>query len=1206
LDYSQNIEDVKREWESVKNSPNPNIFFAVWRSLRKEFIIAVIPGAISYNLGLATCILLKYIIDYVNGKIDNVILYLVLYAVIIITNLHLMSFSFVRCFIIVAKLKSIFTQIIYEKTLKVNYEEITQGSQSGKILSLISSDIEFLEGITFFPFSLGTPFFLIGSAVILWFNLGVAGLIGILVAVLHLPFTIFFSKKFGKLKFQTAFIGDSRMKMIGNLIEGINIVKFYAWEIPYLKNLLNKRSEEIGKHKKKSNFTIINKSSQLNCMGLTLFVTFTVYVLLGNSIDPSTAFPSIALLILSINSIFIFGSVGMSQIFLFKASCQRITNGLLLKEKAQTFNLKNKKKDLTLKKCTFSWKESNDNGNSKSKLIETSLQLEKNFNIALKKINFTANKGELIIVVGAVGSGKSALLLGILQEIQLSKGDLGAKGEVALVSDSPWIVSGTIKENILMGKEEDISFYDEVIEYCCLDKDLENFTNYGDLTIVGDRGITLSGGQKARISLARAVYAQKDIILIDDVLSAVDPEICFGLFEKCIKGLLKEKVVILATHQTQFASQADKILILENGEQLFFGTFDEVVEHHLTGYLGSLKQTQQKEKVSSINETKYERKLKRKDSKSFKAEESAKGNVPMKMYFKFLILGFNNSIFLILGILLQLLAQVSYMSIIYWIARWSNSNDQENMMFIYVMAILVGILIVLSFSRIIFIVYPLINAAEKLHNLAIKSLTLTKSVFFDMNPTGRLLNRFAKDTGQMDEVLILFFIESVISVSIILGNLITVVIIFPYIAILFAAVLIYFFLVMKIFNPALKRLKRMEQLSKSPLISLVNSTISGLTTIRSLNLEEKQKFDMKRNIEVNFKAYLSYQLMIRSIQLYLEYGVNLLAFLNIIILIQLRDSIDPSLAGMSISVTITIMGYTGYMFKVIIETDNFMTAVQRLFDYATLEEEGALELNPNFKITEGKIEVKNLSMKYRHNFDYSLKDLNFTINPGTKAGIVGRTGSGKSTIMQVLFRLTNPCEGSIFIDGQDYLKAGLHDLRKQMSVIPQSATLFIASLRDNLDPFHNFTDDEILNVLKITKLDLFFESLPHGLESQIGSDGISLSSGQKQLICLARAILGQRKIIVIDEATSNTDSQTDEFIQKQLRKKFKGSTMIVIAHRMRTIVDCQLIIVMDAGEVLEQGVPKDLLRNQNSAFSVMIEHTGPEESKTLKKRIRKS
>jgi ATP-binding cassette subfamily C (CFTR/MRP) protein 4 len=475
-----------------------------------------------------------------------------------------------------------------------------------------------------------------------------------------------------------------------------------------------------------------------------------------------------------------------------------------------------------------------------------------------------------------------------------------------------------------------------------------------------------------------------------------------------------------------------------------------------------------------------------------------------------------------------------------------------------------------------------------------------------MNPTGRLLNRFAKDTAQMDEVLIIFFIESVIAVSLILGNLLTVVIIFPYISILFLAVLIYFFFLMKIFNPALKRLKRMEQLTKSPLISLVNSTINGLTTIRSLNLKEKLNFDMKKNIELNFKAYISYHLMIRSIQLYLEYGVNLLAFLNIIIIINLRGQIDPSLAAMSLSVSISMIGYAGYMFKTIIETDNFMTSVQRLFDYVQLEDEGALELNPNFQISEGKIEVRNLSMKYRENLEFSLKNLNFTVDPGTKTGIVGRTGSGKSSIMQVLFRLTNPCKGSIFIDGQDYLKAGLHDLRKQMSVIPQFATLFIASLRDNLDPFHCFTDDEVLKVLKITKLNSLVESLPDGLYSEINFAGISLSSGEKQLICLARAVLNQRKIIIVDEATSNTDTLTDQFIQKQLRKRFKGCTMIVIAHRMRTIIDCQKIIVMHDAKVLEQGVPKDLILNEKSAFREMIEHTGPEESKNLMERILKS
>ena len=1203
LDFSENLKKVKIEWKKELKSKKPNIFFALWRVYKIKLLVAVLPGTFFYNTGLITSLMLLYIIDYINGKIDNVVPYIVAYAVVVQMNTIASNFSFSKLFIIVAQLKGILSQLIFEKSLKTYYGDISQGTAGGKITSLISSDLEFFEGMVLAPFFLSMPFFLCGAGIILWFNIGVSGIIGLLVAIFHLPIIMYFGKLFGKIRYATARIGDSRMKLITNLIEGIRIVKLYGWENPYLSTLFKMRASEISQHKKKAHISSTNKAINYGSMGLILFITFSTYVSLGNKLEPSTAFSSITILILSTSSVSIIGSLGMIQIYLIKTALERITQGLLMKEKLElTYEKPKKKQAISLKNCTFLWKEPN-NFKENSEVELTRRDTENSF--SLRGINLNAKRGELIIVIGAVGSGKSALCLGILHEIYLSHGNLAVNGSISLVSEEPWIVSGTIKDNILMGKEEDADFYYDVIDKCCLQKDLEQFKEYGDETMVGDRGITLSGGQKARVSLARAVYADKDIILLDDPLSAVDPEVCFKLFNDCIRGILKNKTVILATHQAHFVSQADKILILEDGRQIFFGTYQELLDQNLVSFLGKIEQTQEQEKHKAEikDDKKPERQLTIKDKKSIVAEESAKGTVPFKIYYKFLMLGFKNIFIMILVFFLQILAQVSYLSIIYWIVFWANADDQENSKYIYGMAILVAILYLMTYFRVIFVTFPLLESAKKIHNLAVQSLAFTKSLFFDQNPTGRMLNRFAKDTSQIDEVLIMFILESIFSLSLVLGNFVTVIIITPYILIVLAGVLIYFFLLLRYFTPASKQLKRMELITKSPIISLLNSSVQGLATIRCLNLEKKLKNDMKSSIDLNFKAYISYQLMFRSMQMYLEFGPSCLALINIIVLVNVKDQITPGLAAMSISVTFTIMGYVGYLFKTLIETDNYMTSTQRLFEYAELDFEGKYEVNPDFKITKGKIKVDNLYMKYRENYDYALKNLNFTIEAGSKTGIIGRTGAGKSSVMQALFRLTNPQEGTIWIDGQDYMSAGLHDLRKQMSVIPQSATLFIASLRDNLDPFHEHEDDRIINVLKKVRLGSLLEALPKGLDSEINSAGLSLSAGQKQLVCLARAILRKNKIIMIDEATANVDSETDEFIQKQLNKRFKGCTLLIIAHRLRTIIDSDWIVVMDQGTTVEEGHPAALIQNKDSAFLNMINHCGPEESQFLLSRL---
>ena len=515
------------------------------------------------------------------------------------------------------------------------------------------------------------------------------------------------------------------------------------------------------------------------------------------------------------------------------------------------------------------------------------------------------------------------------------------------------------------------------------------------------------------------------------------------------------------------------------------------------------------------------------------------------------------------------------------------------------MAILVIILYILTYFRNLFLQLPLITCAEKLHNLALSGIAYTKSVFFDKNPTGRMLNRFAKDTSQMDEILLIYIAESVNNFTLVAGNFIVMFIICPYILIAFVALMVYAVLIIKYFTKPNKALRRLELTTKSPVLSLLNTSINGLSTIRCLNLEKKFKKEMKDSVLINMKTYSAFQISLRGIQLYLELGPNLMNIINIIVLALLKDTMQPGLAGMSISLSVTLLGYVGYFFRTLIETDNYMASPQRLFEYQSLEREGELDKNPNFKVSKGKIEVVNLYMRYRENYDYALKNLNFTIQPGMKTGVVGRTGAGKSSIMQVLFRLVNPTKGFIYIDGQDIMQAGLHDIRKQMSVIPQSAMLFISSLKDNLDPFHEHSDEEITKVLHKVRLGVLLEQLPEGLNSQINSKGLSLSAGQKQLVCLARAILRKNKIVMIDEATANVDSETDEFIQSQLMKRFKHSTLIIIAHRLRTIIESDWIIVMDEGATKEEGHPRDLVKKPNSQFLSMINHTGPEESQYL-------
>ena len=1206
IHYPEHLEAIKKAWDIEKKKKNPNIYNTIKAVLGKEFWTILLPCILGYNSVIISSLMIVYFITYMQTNTESVVAlagYIIVYGVANLVFSLSLNYSFHKIWMFIAKLKAILSHLIYEKTLKTFYGELSQGDQAGKLSSLVSSDLEFLDLMSILTYFFSAPIFVVASTILLWFNLGVAGVIGMIIVLVHFPIIVILGKLTGKYRFVGAMIGDSRMKMITNLIEGIRIVKLYGWEHPYLESLFTKRNLEMAQLRKKGLILCFIRALNFGSTGLVLFATFTVSLALGEKLDPGKAYSSVSLLILATNLVNIFGSFGVTAIFLVLTSFKRITQTLMLTDRPELDYMGCSTHSLKVKDCTFSWK----NPVIKSK-IETELSAinDEKKTWTLKGVNFNCKPGDLIIVIGSVGSGKTALLVGLLKELCILEGSIAKNGKFAFAGEDPWIVSGTIRENILMGLEYDEDWYNEVIKACALEKDLDLFKEYRDQTVIGDRGITLSGGQKARVSLARAVYTNRDIILLDDPLSAVDPEVCNALFTQCIRGILKEKTVILATHQAHFVSQATKILMVEEGYQIFFGTYDELQEKGLMSSLGKISQSKKQDnKIAAVNneELPEETKIAIKDIKSILEEERSKGSVPLKVHWQYLMLGYKNWFFFLCNVLIQGASQVSYLAVIYWIALWSGASNQKDPYYISGMIVLVIILYILAFIRQCTIQFPLINCSKNLHNLALSGIAFTKSVFFDKNPTGRMLNRFSKDTSTMDETLILSIGETIVSLCTILGSFIVIVIIVPYILIVFAALVGYMVLMYLFFAGPNKSLRRLELISKSPILTLLNNSVNGLCTIRCLDLQEKLRKDMTRFIEINTQAMISYQMSLRALQQYLEIGPILLSIINIIVIMVLKDSIAEGDVGMSLTLSITIMGYVGYFFRTLIETDNYMASPQRLIEYKQLENEGNLTETGSFQITHGKIEIVNLYMKYRENYDYALKGLSFTIEPGMKTGIIGRTGAGKSSIMQVLFRLVAPERGFIYIDGQDYMKAGLHELRKQMSVIPQSATLFMASLKDNLDPFHNHTDEEIVKVLNKVGLDNLLVELPEGLNSQINSKGLSLSAGQKQLVCLARAILRKNKIVMVDEATANVDSETDELIQVQLMKRFKHSTVLIIAHRLRTIIESGWIVVMDQGCTKEEGTPRELVKNEDSALLKMIMHTGPEESQYLLSKI---
>ncbi|CAG9315441.1 unnamed protein product [Blepharisma stoltei] len=1192
-------EKFSRKWkdELLKN-PKPNLLRVLYKIFGWEYFFCILPMVFSYIFLLCQSVLVMFSIRYMNSDdVDDYqgALLILGFAGLMIIGSLCNNLSGLRIVLLIGRLKNTLSRAVANKILDIKLTEF-QGNNKGKVINLISTDMELLELFITSTWMWVLPIYLAGAFIVLGVVMGPAGVIGLIVSTLHVPLILWLSKYVLRIKISLTQISDMRIKTISNLIEGIRIVKLYGWEEPFIKYLCEYKKQEFKKFMSSGFINGCLKVLIFSGTGITIFTMLALYNAFGHTIKTEIVYLVFSILFqtqYSVDTVI----TGARTTLLLLTAIKRCNQCLLIPEKSHIPIEESQKRPVRVNHAYFSWQDiAPANSKTDSNLLEDNAN-----EICLNDVNFKLKSGELLVVVGPVGAGKSSLLMGLLGEINIVQGDYQLNHTVAYASDEPWLVAGSIKENILMGLEYDENVYNETVAACALAKDFQLF-EAGDETLVGDRGITLSGGQKARISLARAVYSQKEILFLDDPLSAVDAEVSGILFNECIKKALKGKTVILVTHQVNILSQADKILVLDAGSQIFFGKYEKFLQSPAAlAVIGEIGFEKHKTHTGQETEKKVGETEKVFAKQKIDEEEIVKTVKASTIYWRYFKYGFKWTIVLIFIILVLLFSQASYLSIVYWPSYWSrqSSDEQDESYYLWMFGILVGVLYIAGIFR-IFSVIMLCNYANRdLHNAAVRGITETPTVFFDKNPTGRIINRFTKDVGIIDEPMTHMILLGSDRSLFILGSVVMMCVVNPYLIAFFPIWIIVAICVFKYTLSITKGFRSLELVSRSPIITCINAMINGLSTIRSMDMQENFKKLINGLIVENYKSYIGYHMFLRFSQLYVDLGCVLLTIANVSLIIGTKGSLNPSLAGVSLSLTCGLLGNSSVWTKTMVEISNLMASAQRLLEYADLKPEGAYETANKFAITKGKIQFDNVFMKYRENFDYALKGLSFTIEPGLKVGVVGRTGAGKSSILQVLFRLVNPAQGTIYIDDQDYLVAGLHQLRKQMSVIPQQAIIFNATFRDNLDPFHEHSTDEILAALNEVNLSGIVSSLSNGLETYIRGEGINLSSGQKQLVCLARAILRKNKVVMMDEATANVDNETDNMINSIVKTKFEGCTLLIIAHRLRTIIDSDKILVVSEGICKEEGKPADLAAQEDSFFRKMIDHTGVEESKYL-------
>ncbi|XP_067039421.1 multidrug resistance-associated protein 1-like isoform X2 [Acropora muricata] len=1027
---------------------------------------------------------------------------------------------------------------------------------------------------------------------------------GLGVMILFTPLNIVMTRSINKYQVKQMEEKDGRIKIINEVLNGIKVLKLYAWEESFLEKINCKRSKEL-KNLLKSRLVGALLTLVFTTLPAMVAVTvFTVYVLTDHELTAAKAFVALSLFGIMSFPLRAYPNI-IASCVQARVSIKRLEEFLDLEE-LDPDNVQRVSSDLTspgmvcVRDGVFGW-------NRDDAPI-------------LRNINVNISSGSLVAVVGQVGCGKSTLLSALLGETEKLQGNVYVDGSVAYVSQQAWIQNATVRDNILFSSTLESERYQNVIESCALKPDLEIFPT-GDNTEIGERGINLSGGQKQRVSLARAVYFNADIYLLDDPLSAVDAHVGRKLFRDVIgpSGLLKDKTRILVTHNISFLPQMDHVIVLQNGFVSEEGTYSELLRN--SGAFAEFLQTYSSEENGEaesngeldgeeaslenghedtshnieIKSSEKESSITNKPSDAGRTttdETVEKGRVKFSLLLSYIkSTGIHWFIFtLFFYTTMEACTVFSGVWLAYWTARNITTHAQKEYFLIGYGSIGGGqALFSLMYSLTLLI--GSIRASRRLHLKLIVNILRLPMRFFDVTPLGRILNRLSKDIYSIDVKIPMSLRSFLMMFFDVIGMLVAV----GYATPLFLCVLpplgaVYMF-VQRVYVATSRQLRRIESANRSPIYSHFLETINGTTTIRAFTQQER--FTRENHFKVD-EYQVAYYLEVsanRWLSLRIEFIGNFIIFFAALFAVISRDTISGGLVGLSVTYALQITNKLNWMIRMTSELETNLVAVERIAEYCDVPTEADRIIRNSRPVSswpqQGVVQFHDFQMRYRDGLPLVLKNLNFVINPAEKVGIVGRTGAGKSTLTLALFRILERAGGRIVIDGIDISQIGLYDLRSRLTIIPQEPVLYSGSLRMNLDPFDKHSDEELWSALEVSNLSGFVSGLNGGLYYPVAEGGENLSVGQRQLVCLARALLRKSKILVLDEATAAVDMETDDLIQETIRREFADRTVLTIAHRLNTIMDYDRVMVLDNGSIIEFDSPNSLIARRGQFYSMV-------------------
>ncbi|XP_073147479.1 ABC transporter C family member 13 isoform X2 [Henckelia pumila] len=1194
---------ILRFWEAQlkSNFSHPSLFKTICSAYGWPYICIGLVKVLNDCIGFAGPLLLNKLIRFLqqgSKNVDGYVLAISLGLVSVLKSFLDTQYSF-HLSQLRLKLRSSIMTLIYRKCLCVSLAERSKFSE-GEIQTFMSVDADRIVNLCNSVHDMWSLPLQIGIALyLLYKQVNFAFLSGLAITILLIPVNKWIANLIANATKNMMEEKDERIRKTAELLTYIRTLKMCGWELLFAGWLMKTRSSEVR-------YLSTRKYLDAWCVFFwattpTLFSLFTfgLYTLMGHKLDAATVFTCLALfnnLISPLNS-FPWVINGLIDAAISTRRLRRYLSCYEGEDRVETTfdcdkHFNGKETAVAAHDASCTWSSNN----------------EKEFDLVLEHVNLFVPKGSMVAVIGEVGSGKSSLLNMILREARLVNGSVHLSGTKAYVPQVPWMMSGTIRENILLGKDYDGKRYLEILRACALDLDVSLMLG-GDSACVGEKGVNLSGGQKARLALARALYHEPDVYLLDDVLSAVDAHVAFSILQNAfLSHLMNQKTRILCTHNIQAIHVADIVVVMDKGHMKCVGNpADSYVASYVSlislndydtfpkiGNKGkkwnslteSIENTQEVECANTSIEV----------QDIIEVETRKEGRVELKVYQTYA--AFSGWFIAIITCLSAILMQASRNGNDLWLSFWvdttgSGQREYSTTFYLVILSVFCLINSSLTLVRAFLFAFGGLRAAIRVHDQLLRKLVDAPISFFDQNPSGRILNRLSSDLYTIDDSLP--FILNILLANFV--GLLGIAIVLSFVQVMFLLLLLPFWFVYRklqfYYRSTSRELRRLDSVSRSPIYTSFTETLDGSSTIRALKSVDFFLFRFLQHVQLYQQT--SYTEVVASLWLSLRLqlvAAIIVSFVAVMAIIGTHGYLPvslgtPGLVGLALSYASPIVSLLGSFLTSFTETEKEMVSIERVLQYMDIPQEELSgrghSLDPTWP-SQGEIEFRNVILRYMPSLPPALSDVSFIISGGTSVGIVGRTGAGKSSILNVLFRLNPICGGCILLDGIDIVGIPVRDLRSKLAIVPQSSFLFEGSLRVNLDPFQTSSDEKIWEILEKCCLKDEIEAAG-GLDIQVKESGTTFSVGQQQLLCLARSLLKPSKVLCLDECTANVDTQTASKLQKAIASECKSRTIVTIAHRISTVVTMDHILVFDQGLLVEQGNPQVLLLDESSRFS---------------------